>query len=256
MSSDPTQQGDVTLSLTDGVATVTFGHPKSNSLPGAILGRLADQITAAGADPATRVIVLQSGGNGPFCAGASFDELLAVKDPSGGQRFFSGFAKVILAMIRAPQFVVARVHGKAAGGGVGLIAAADYALATEGAAVKLSELAVGIGPFVVGPVIERKIGPGAFSAMSVDADWRSARWGAEHGLFAEVLEGVEALDARLTSRVATLAAANPEAVRDLKRVFWEGTGHWDALLQERAAVSGRLVLGKAAQEAIARAGRR
>ncbi|MGE0554552.1 MAG: enoyl-CoA hydratase/isomerase family protein, partial [Gemmatimonadales bacterium] len=180
----------------------------------------------------------------------------AEPDPAGGQQFFSGFAKVILAMVRAPQFVVARVHGKAAGGGVGLIAAADYALATGGAAVKLSELAVGIGPFVVGPVIERKVGAGAFAAMSVDADWRSAAWAATHGLYAEILESVEALDQRLESRVATLAGANPAAVRDLKRVFWEGTDGWDELLQRRAAVSGRLVLSQEAQAAIARAGRR
>ncbi|MEZ4585084.1 MAG: enoyl-CoA hydratase/isomerase family protein [Gemmatimonadales bacterium] len=256
MTSDPTRQGEVTSAVADGVATVTFGHPKSNSLPGAVLSRLADAIKGAGADSAVRVIVLRSTGTGAFCAGASFDELLAVKDPSGGQQFFSGFANVILAMIRAPQFVVARVHGKAAGGGVGLIAAADYALATDGAAVKLSELAVGIGPFVVGPVIERKVGAGAFAAMSVDADWRSAAWAATHGLYAETLESVEALDQRLESRVATLARANPAAVRDLKRVFWEGTDAWDELLRRRAAVSGRLVLSEEAQAAIARAGKR
>lgn len=239
-----------------GVTTVEFGHPKSNSLPGRVLSELAEAITAAGRDPACRVIVLRGEGTRAFCAGASFDELQSVADPEAGQRFFSGFARVILALIRAPQFVVARVQGKAAGGGVGLIAAADYAIATRDAAVKLSELAVGIGPFVVGPVIERKIGLGPFAALAVDADWRSAEWAERHGLYAAVVEDVPALDADLAARTEWLAAANPEAVRELKRVFWQGTEGWDAVLSERAAISGRLVLTPAAREAIARAGRR
>ena len=233
-----------------------FGHPKSNSLPGAVLTQLARAITAAGHDPACRVIVLRGEGTRAFCAGASFDELQAVADPEGGKTFFSGFARVILAMIRAPQFIVARVHGKAAGGGVGLIAAADYAIATADASVKLSELAIGIGPFVVGPVIERKIGLGAFSALAVDADWRSARWAADHGLYAAVVDDGPALDRAVAERAAWIAAANPEAVRELKRTFWEGTEAWDAVLAERAAISGRLVLTPTARQAIERAGRR
>jgi enoyl-CoA hydratase/carnithine racemase len=245
----------VTSTHRDGVTTIEFGHPKSNSLPSRILDQLADAITAAGRDERCRVIVLRGEGTRAFCAGASFDELRAVADPAAGQRFFSGFARVILAMIRAPQFVVARVHGKAAGGGVGLIAAADYAIATSGAAVKLSELAVGIGPFVVGPVIERKVGLGAFAALSVDADWRSAGWAAEQGLYAVVTEDVAQLDRAVAGRAAWLAAANAEAMRELKRVFWQGTEAWDALLAERAAISGRLVLTPAARAAIEAVGR-
>jgi methylglutaconyl-CoA hydratase len=248
--------GNVTRDSREGVTTVTFGHPKSNSLPGALLDRLAQAIAAAGHDPATRVIVLASEGTGPFCGGASFDELKAVSDPESGRRLFSGFARVILAMIRAPQFVVARVQGKAAGGGVGLIAASDYAIATRAAAVKLSELAVGIGPFVVGPAIERKVGLGGYAAMAVDADWRPAEWAAQHGLYAEVCDNVPALDQALAARASWLAARNPEAMRALKQVFWSGTDTWDQLLAERAATSGRLVLGAAAQEAIRRAGGR
>lgn len=254
--SDPTVQGQVSLTVADGVATVRFGHPKSNSLPGALLARLAETIGDAGANPAVRVIVLASEGTGAFCAGASFDELRAVADPEQGRRFFSGFARVILAMIRAPQFVVTRVHGKAAGGGVGLVAASDYAIASRGASLKLSELAVGIGPFVVGPPIERKIGLGAYAAMAVDADWRSADWGFQHGLYAELADNPHSLDEALAARVRWLAAANPDAMRELKRVFWAGTEHWEELLQERAATSGRLVLTPAARAAIASAGSR
>jgi methylglutaconyl-CoA hydratase len=255
LSTDPTAQGHVTTTVTDGIATVRFGHPKSNSLPGALLARLADAITAAGQDPAARAIVLASDGPGAFCAGASFDELRAVADADGGRRFFSGFARVILAMVRAPRFVIARVHGKTAGGGVGLAAASDYAIATRGAAARLSELAVGIGPFVVGPPIERKIGAGAYAAMSVDAAWRPADWALRHGLYAEVVDDVAALDEAVAARARWAADANPEAVRELKRVFWAGTDHWDQLLAERAAISGRLVLTAPAQDAIARAGR-
>lgn len=254
--SNPMEQGGVSLSRADGVATVRFGHPKGNSLPGAVLARLAETIAEAGADPAVRAIVLASEGTGPFCAGASFDELRAVTDPEQGRRFFSGFARVILAMIRAPQFVLARVHGKAAGGGVGLIAASDYAIATRGASLKLSELAVGIGPFVVGPAIERKIGLGPYAAMSVDADWRSADWGLQHGLYAELADNPHSLDEAVAARARWVAGANPEAVRELKRVFWSGTEHWEELLSERAGISGRLVLTPPAQDAIRAAGTR
>jgi methylglutaconyl-CoA hydratase len=246
----PLDAGRVEQSTRDGVATVTFSHPKSNSMPAVLLDRLAAAITAAGEDPDTRVIVLRSGGSGAFCAGASFDEFRAVKDAAAGKKFFSGFANVILAMIRAPQFVVVRVHGKTAGGGIGLVAAADYAIAGPGASLKLSELGVGIGPFVVGPVIERKLGLAAMSAIAVDADWRDADWGRAHGLYAEVCADNAALDARLTAFAAKLAAYNPEAVRRLKAIFWEGTGHWAELLAERAEISGTLVLSEYTRKAI------
>jgi len=256
VSSDPIHDGNVSSTLADGIATITFGHPKSNSLPGALLGKLAATIREAGNDPAARVIVLRSEGTGPFCAGASFDELRAVNDAAAGQRFFSGFAGVILAMIRAPKFVLARVHGKATGGGIGVIAAADWSIATSGAALKLSELAVGIGPFVVGPVIEKKIGLGAYAAMSVDADWRSAEWGAQHSLYAEVHPSVAEMDAALAKRAAWLASCNPLAMAGIKAVFWEGTEGWDELLAKRAAMSGGLVLTEPARAAIAAAFKR
>ena len=244
--------GDVTLEIANGIATVTFGHPKGNSLPGELLKLLAAQITAAGADPRARVIVLRSEGTGPFCAGASFDELTAIADAETGKEFFSGFARVILAMMRAPKFVVTRVHGKVAGGGVGLVAASDFSVAVGSASAKLSELAVGIGPFVVGPAIERKIGLAAFSAMSVDADWRDASWCERHGLYSRVHADPSAMDAGLDALAATLANANPQAMAQLKQVFWAGTDDWDLMLTERAEMSGTLVLSEFTRNAIAK----
>jgi methylglutaconyl-CoA hydratase len=223
-------------------------------MPGALLRDLAGHIERAGADPAARVVVLRSEGRGPWCAGASFDELVAISeagDRAAGREFFSGFARVIRAMQRCPKFVVARVHGRVAGGGVGLVAAADYAVAVEGASCKLSELAVGIGPFVVGPVIERKIGLAAYTAMSVDADWRDAAWAHQHGLYARVVPGPAELDEAVEALARRLAASNPEAMADIKRVVWAGTEGWDALLAERADMSGRLVLSEFTRRAIA-----
>ena len=234
--------GDVTMEIADGIATITFGHPKGNSLPGSLLELLAVQVAAAGADPRARVIVLRSEGTGAFCAGASFDELVAINDAEVGKEFFSGFARVILAMIRAPKFIVTRVHGKVAGGGVGLVAASDFSMAVGAASAKLSELAVGIGPFVVGPVIERKIGLAAFSAMAVDADWRDAAWCERHGLYSRVYHDPSELDDAVAALAATLAKSNPEAMAALKQVFWAGTEEWDLLLTERAEMSGTLVL--------------
>ncbi|MCZ8204947.1 enoyl-CoA hydratase/isomerase family protein [Gemmatimonas sp.] len=242
--------GYVRTHVSAGVGRIEFHHPKSNSLPSAVLQELAATVTAVSRTPDVRVIVLQSAGSGPFCAGASFDELAAIEDREQGQRFFSGFAGVILAMIRAPQFVVARVHGKAAGGAVGLIAASDFAVAVEKASAKLSELAVGIGPFVVGPVIEKKIGLASFSQMAVDADWRDAAWCERRGLYAKVVSDVAALDSAVDAQAATLAAANPDAMAMMKQVFWAGTESWDALLAERAGMSGTLVLSEFTRRAI------
>ena len=244
--------GDVTVTIADGIGTIRFSHPKGNSLPGALLRRLAEAVSWVGMDPAARVIVLRSEGAKAFCAGASFDELVEINDPEAGEEFFSGFAKVILAMIRAPKFVIVRVHGRTAGGGVGLAAAGDYTFAAAGASAKLSELAVGIGPFVVGPVIERRIGPGPFSAMATDVNWRDAEWCERHGLYARVLEDEALMDAAINALAGTLAASNPEAMGEMKRMFWEGTQQWEELLASRARISGRLVLSRFTRDAIAK----
>lgn len=248
--SDKLDSGSVSASVADGIATVSFHHPKGNSLPGALLRDIAAAIDGAGAEAAARVVVLRSDGDGPFCAGASFDELTRIEDAGAGTRFFSGFATVILAMRRCAKPIVTRVHGKVAGGGVGIVAASDYAVAATGAALRLSELAVGIGPFVVGPVIERKIGPGPFAAMALDAAWRDAQWGERHGLYARVCDSREALDTEVNAIAGALARANPEATRLLKETFWRGTDGWEALLADRAAMSGRLVLSEHTRKAI------
>ena len=244
--------GDVTLTIAEGVGTIRFSHPKSNSLPSVLLRRLADAVTWMGRDPAARVIVLRSEGTRAFCAGASFDELIDIANEEEGRQFFSGFAQVILAMVRAPKLVIVRIQGRTTGGGVGIAAAADYAFAVEGASAKLSELAVGIGPFVVGPVIERRIGCGPYAAMAVDADWRDAAWCERHGLYARVFPEVADMDAELNALAGKLAASNPDAMTGMKRVFWEGTEHWEELLAARARMSGSLVLSDFTRAAIAK----
>lgn len=250
MSASSPESGSVNVVVSNSVATLRFGHPKGNSLPAALLAKLADEIRGLGQKSDVTVIVLRSGDTGPFCAGASFDELKAIRDASAGKEFFMGFARVILAMTRCPKPIVARVHGKTVGGGVGLVAASDYALATEGASVRLSELAVGIGPFVVGPAIERKIGLGGFEAMAIDADWRSAQWAEQMGLFARVFDSVNALDSALELFVRKLARSNPQAMANIKAVSWQGTEHWDRLLEQRAEMSGTLVTSDFTRNAI------
>ena len=252
MSASVVEPGTVTATIADSVATVSFFHPKGNSLPGALLSRLAEVIGEIGGSSDTRVLVLRSEGTGAFCAGASFDELVAIDSEARGQDFFMGFARVILAMKRARQFIVTRVHGKVAGGGVGIVAASDFAIALDTASVKLSELAIGIGPFVVGPVIERKIGLAAFATLAVDADFFPASWAAHHGLFAKVAETPAELESLVNTAIKKLSHANPDAIAQMKQIFWEGTEHWDTLLAARAAMSGRLVLSDFTRQAIAR----
>ncbi|HLG03044.1 MAG TPA: enoyl-CoA hydratase/isomerase family protein [Bacteroidia bacterium] len=244
-------EGNVSTRLENGIATITFFHPQSNSLPGVLLRNLAAEIAAAGINPDARVIVLRSEGEKAFCAGASFDELVAIKEQKAGDLFFSGFALVINAMRKAPKLIIARVQGKAVGGGVGIAAAADYAIAVESASVKLSELAVGIGPFVVGPAVERKIGTSAFTSLAINAtEWRDAKWALQHGLYADVYPTIETLDAAVDALAQKLASSNPEAMLELKKIAWQGTEHWDTLLFERAGISGRLVLSEFTVNAI------
>lgn len=235
----------------NGVATIEFFHPQSNSLPGHILQQLADTITAVGADAAAKVVVLKSAGERAFCAGASFDELVAIQNEREGLAFFSGFANVINAMRKCPKFIIGRVQGKAVGGGVGVAASVDYCFATAHASVKLSELAVGIGPFVVGPAVERKIGTGAFSQLSVNAtEWQSAEWAREKGLYAEVFDSVDAMDEAVLALAEKLANSNPDAMAELKKIFWAGTENWGQLLAGRAQISGTLVLSDFTRNAI------
>ena len=234
-----------------GINTIEFFHPQSNSLPARILEELTKEIHSAGTHEDTRVIILKSGGDKTFCSGASFDELLKINTVAEGTRFFSGFANVINAMRKCPKFIIGRIQGKCVGGGVGLAASVDYALAVTQSEIKLSELAVGIGPFVVGPPIERKIGIAGFSALSMDATmWRTADWARKKGLFAEVHESTQNMDESIDRLANTLSHSNPLAMTEMKKIFWKGTEHWDDLLRERAAISGRLVMSDFTRNAI------
>jgi methylglutaconyl-CoA hydratase len=239
------QEGFVKSEIINGIGYITFFHPQSNSMPGYQLRALAAEVTKLGNDNQAKVIVLKSEGDKAFCAGASFDELISIKDIETGTYFFSGFAGVINAMRKAPKFVIVRVQGKAVGGGVGIASSGDYTFAVNGALVKLSELAVGIGPFVVGPAVDRKIGRSAFSELTINAtEWRDAQWAKEKGLYNDVYATVEEMDKAIDLLAARLASSNPEAMAMLKKIMWEGTENWDQLLIERAGMSGKLVLSE------------
>jgi methylglutaconyl-CoA hydratase len=246
-------EGSVSKSTTDGICTITFYHPQSNSMPGELLNLLANTIEQAGKEEDSKVIVLESQGEKSFCAGASFDELVAINDFETGKKFFSGFAKVINAMRKAPKFIIAKVQGKAVGGGVGIASAADYTLAHTSADVKLSELAVGIGPFVVGPAVERKIGTSKFASLSINAtQWQNSNWAFQAGLYANVFSTHEELNTEVKKLAETLSKSNPQAMEMLKKVFWQGTENWDTLLLDRAEMSGTLVLSDFTKNAIAK----
>lgn len=244
-------EGTIKSTIENSVGTITFFHPQSNSMPGVQLRNLAAEIEKLGKDDNAKVIVLKSEGDKTFCAGASFDELISIKDIETGLKFFSGFAMVINAMRKAPKFVIARIQGKAVGGGVGIAASADYTFAVDSASIKLSELAVGIGPFVVGPAVERKVGTSAFCQLTINAtEWQTAQWAKEKGLYAEVFLTIADMDKGIATLADKLANSNPEAMMMLKKVMWEGTENWDTLLIERAKMSGTLVLSEFTVNAI------
>ena len=244
--------GKVNLNISEGgVAIVSFYHPAQNSLPSGLLDELTGIITQAGNNAQTRVIIIKSEGDRTFCAGASFDELLLIKDKNAGAEFFSGFANVINACRKSPKIIIARLQGKAVGGRGGLAAAADYCLATDAASIKLSELAIGIGPFVISPAVIRKIGLPAFSQLTIRAsDFQTAQWAKEKGLYNEVYPDTNTMDTALDALSLKLASYHPEALSGLKQILWEGTADWDELLNQRAAISGELVLSEFTQQAL------
>ena len=243
--------GSLFTTIDNKIATVTFAHPSSNSFPRELLDRLTTEFNNLSADPAVSVIVIQSEGSGAFCAGASFDELLAVSNEEAGTQFFSGFAHLINAMRSCSKLIVGRIHGKAVGGGVGITSACDYALATKNASIKLSELAIGIGPFVIEPVVSKKIGKTAMAEMTLAAhEWKTADWATAKGLYANTFETITELDAAIADFTGKLSGYNPEALLEMKKVFWEGTQHWDTLLIERATISGKLVLSDFTRKAL------
>ncbi len=233
----------VKLTISSEIGYVEFFHPNRNSMPSDVLSQLAETIQEAGNNHAIKVIVLKSGGDRTFCAGASFNELIAIEDAIIGKAFFSGFANVVNTMRKCPKLIIGRIQGKSVGGGLGLAAATDYCMATKYASIKLSELSIGIGPFVIEPVVTRKIGLPAMSQMTIDAEtFFSAEFAKEKGLYADVFETAEELDEAIESLATKLASYNPEALTEMKTVFWKGTDHWDTLLTDRAAISGKLVL--------------
>ena len=247
------KNGSLSTKIDQKIATVEFGHPASNSFPSELLERLTKEFYALSKNEAVAVIILKSEGNGTFCAGASFDELIAIRNLDEGARFFTGFANVINAMRTCTKLIIGRVHGKAVGGGVGLAAACDYVLATDKAAIKLSELTIGIGPFVIAPAVERKMGLSGFSELALNATaWKNAYWAKEKGLFAGVFESVTELDTEVASLSEKLASYNPDALIEMKKILWKDTSNWKTLLEERAAISGQLVLSLFTKNALAK----
>jgi len=242
--------GALLTTIENQVATLEFGHPASNSFPSDLLGRLTNELNSLSCNPVVSVIVLKSSGSGAFCAGASFDELKAVSNLEEATKFFSGFANVLNAMRKCSKIIIGRIHGKAVGGGVGIAAACDYALATSGSDVKLSELAIGIGPFVIEPAVSRKIGKSAMSKMTLETEWKTAFWANQKGLYTKVFETTTDLDLEIAAFANKLAGCNPEALTEMKKVFWEGTENWDTLLYERAEISGKLLLSDFSKKAL------
>ena len=247
------ENGSLYTNIENNIATVEFGHPASNSFPSVLLDRLEQALKKLSKDENVKVIILRSEGEKAFCAGASFDELVSIEDLENGKKFFSGFANVINAMRTCEKLIIGRIQGKVVGGGVGLAAACDYVMATEAAAIKLSELSIGIGPFVIAPAIERKMGLSALAELSLAAhEWKNAYWAKEKGLYAKVFDSIKDLDHEVEIFSSKLASYNPEALKEMKKTLWKDTAHWEQLLVERAAISGELVLSDFTKEALSK----
>ena len=242
--------GSIEIQIEYNIATITFNHPASNSFPSALLQKLTEELNGLSNNKEINIIILQSEGK-TFCAGASFDELLSITNIKNGKQFFSGFADVINALRKCSKIIIGKVQGKAVGGGVGLISACDFAFAYQDASIKLSELAIGIGPFVIEPAVSRKIGKTAMTQLTLNpSTWQTADWAVEKGLYNDIFDSYKELDDATMAMAKKLAGYNPEALAEMKKVFWEGTENWDKLLYDRAAISGKLVLSQFTKNAL------
>ena len=250
MNANNISDGSILTRNDNGIGIIEFAHPKGNSLPGKLLDKLAVQIQLFGENPDCKALLIRSQGNGPFCAGASFDELLNLKSQEQSEVFFSGFAKVMSAMISCPKFIVCRVQGKAIGGGVGLIAASDYVLAHKDSSIKLSELSIGFGPFIIGPIVERKLGRANFQNLTIDSEWRDSSWCCERGLFSTLHESIEELDRATSAILKELSERNIEAMRSLKKIFWEDSSTLSNLIFTRVKETAKLALSPFVREKV------
>ena len=247
------QNGSLYTNIKNQIAIIECGHPASNSFPSELLARLTKELHNLSKNDEVSVIILKSEGDRAFCAGASFDELISISNLEEGKQFFSGFANVINAMRTCGKIIIGRIQGKTVGGGVGLASACDYALATEAASIKLSELTIGIGPFVIEPVVTRKMGLAATSELMLDAtSWKTAYWAKDKGLYANVFETIKELDDEVDLLASKLASYNPQALSELKKILWQNTDNWDSLLLERAKISGELVLSDFTKTALSK----
>ncbi len=243
--------GSLYTNIQNNIATIEFGHPASNSFPSELLSRLAASLNELSSNQDVHVIILKSEGEKAFCAGASFDELVAISNFEDGKEFFLGFANVINAMRNCSKLIIGRIQGKVVGGGVGLAAACDYCFATEQASVKLSEFTIGIGPFVIEPAVRRKIGLAALTELTLDAtNWQNAYWAKEKGLYSRVFDTIKEMDVEIEILANKLSNYNPEAVKEMKKALWKGTENWTILLEEKAEISGKLVLSDFTKKAL------
>ncbi len=224
-------------------AVIEFFHPSHNSLHTGLLDKLRIAIDDLEKEESVNCILLKSGGDRTFCAGANFDEMKSISNFDEGKKFFSGFGKVIQSMKKSSKIIVGRIQGKAVGGGVGIIAACDIAFATKFASIRLSELSIGIGPFVIEPAVTRKLGISGFSELTLrPLVWKDALWVKSKGMFSEVFKTTELLDDYVDKYIKSLSSYSPVAIREIKKMLWHGTESWDSLMEKRAEISGELAM--------------
>jgi methylglutaconyl-CoA hydratase len=245
MTENPQNTGFINYNIKDSVLHLEFGHPLGNSLPSNLLSGLKNSITTASTDDSIKVILLKSSGNS-FCGGASFNELVKIDNLEDATEFFMGFANLMLAIKECPKPVVAKVHGKSVGGGLGIIAASDWAIGTEKSSIRLSEISIGIGPFTIGPVLVRKIGVGNFQRLSLSADWIDSNWGLNSGLFQEICNS-DALETVTESRIEHFKKLDPISFAENKKLMWSFSDITEDSLRVKASNVSKLLLNQNTQ---------
>lgn len=212
------------------VAQITLNRPEvRNAFDDTLIQSLTKAFTRLGKDANVRVIILRAEGSA-FCAGADLNWMQRSVDFSFSENVQDAhhLAAMLKAIYDCPKPVIARVHGAAFGGGVGLVAACDIALATESAKFCLSETRLGLIPAVISPFVVPKIGQTAARRYFLTAEVFSATQAAHLNLVTEVASDEAALDALLAKIVGAILANGPEALSQSK-VLLEQITHfaWD-----------------------------
>jgi enoyl-CoA hydratase/carnithine racemase len=247
MAGMPEETELVHLETRGAVAVVTLDSPHNrNALSRRLVAELAERLNAAAADPGIRVVLVQATGR-VFCSGADLSEATADGMEAGARRIVE-LQRLIVAM---PKPVVVRVQGAVRAGGIGLVAAADVAVAAESATFALTEVRLGLAAAIISLTVHQRMSPRAASLTTLGGEAFDGAAAAAYGLVTTAVPA-ERLDEEVERVCTALARGTAQGLRESKRILnADLLARIDARGEEMAALSAALFASDEARQAMA-----